>query len=66
MPEFIKRIILHFSTTDAIAADYKDYSDFAYHASNLEKEKVIEDTIQKANKIQRAVVEAASHPQHQN
>ncbi len=67
MPDFIKRIILRFSTTDEITADYKDYSDFAYHASSLEKARIIEDVINRANRVQRAIAESASHKhQHQD
>jgi hypothetical protein len=67
MPDFIKRIILHFSTTDEITADYKDYSDFAYRASSLEKKRIIEDMINKANQTQRAIAESANRKhQHQD
>jgi hypothetical protein len=67
VPDFIRRIILRFSTTDEITADYKDYSDFAHHASKLEKEMIIKDVIDKANRAQRAIAESATHThQHQN
>ena len=54
----IKSLIKRISVK-RLAASYDGYADFARHASKTEKQRVIKDSINKANKMQRAT--ANSH-----
>lgn len=59
MTQMIKRFFLRFKSAEDIASDYSSYTDFAKHATSLEKERLMEDVIYHANQAQRNIAAAA-------
>ncbi len=49
----IKKIFHKLKSAQDIADSYASYSDYAHNASSIEKKKIIEDAIKKANKLQK-------------
>jgi hypothetical protein len=55
MTNLVKRLVLRFRTAEDIASDYQSYADFAAHASESEKQRLLSEVISKANRMQREV-----------
>jgi hypothetical protein len=51
----IKKFFTRIKSAKQIAESYSNYSEYAHNASDSEKQKVIEDTLKKANEMQREV-----------